>query len=52
MVILRSQNKITDFLMILAWDSPFEHLIRDNSLDLQFFNLEIEYSEVWGGGLT
>ena len=23
MVILRSQNKITDFLMILAWDYPF-----------------------------
>ena len=29
MVILRSQNKITDFLMILAWASPFnlEYLI-------------------------
>ena len=24
MVILRSQNKITDFLMILAWASPFD----------------------------
>ena len=24
MVILRSQNKITDFLMILAWASPFQ----------------------------
>ena len=23
MVILRSQNKITDFFMILAWTSPF-----------------------------
>ena len=23
MVILRGQNKITDFLMILAWASPF-----------------------------
>ena len=23
MVILRSQNKITDFLLILAWASPF-----------------------------
>ena len=23
MVILRNQNKITDFLMILAWASPF-----------------------------
>ena len=25
MVILRSQNKITDFLMILAWASPFKY---------------------------
>ena len=24
MVILRSQNKINDFLMILAWASPFK----------------------------
>ena len=24
MVILRSQNKITDFLIILAWASPFK----------------------------
>ena len=24
MVILRTQNKITDFLMILAWASPFK----------------------------
>ena len=24
MVILRSQNKITDFFMILAWASPFK----------------------------
>ena len=24
MVIIRNQNKITDFLMILAWASPFE----------------------------
>ena len=27
MVILRSQNKITDFLKILAWASPFNLLI-------------------------
>ena len=27
MVILRSQNKITDFLMILAWASPFNQEI-------------------------
>ena len=26
MVILRSQNKITDFLIILAWASPFNYL--------------------------
>ena len=26
MVILRSQNKITDFFMILAWASPFNSL--------------------------
>ena len=32
MVILRSQNKITDFLMILAWASPFNHLIIDNNV--------------------
>ena len=25
MVILRSQNKITDFLMILAWACPFKY---------------------------
>ena len=27
MVILKSQNKITDFLMILAWASPFNNRI-------------------------
>ena len=26
MVILRTRNKITDFLMILAWASPFKLL--------------------------
>ena len=26
MVILGSQNKITDFFMILAWASPFKQL--------------------------
>ena len=30
MVILRSQNKITDFLMILAWACPFK--AAENSL--------------------
>ena len=28
MVILRGQNKITDFLMILTWASPFNFLSR------------------------
>ena len=28
MVILRSQNKINDFLMILAWASPFNNYRR------------------------
>ena len=27
MVILRTRNKITDFLMILAWASPFNYLV-------------------------
>ena len=27
MVILRTRNKITDFLMILAWASPFNSYI-------------------------
>ena len=26
MVILKGQNKITDFLMILAWACPFNHV--------------------------
>ena len=30
MVILRSQNKITDFLMILAWACPFKGLLLSN----------------------
>ena len=35
MVILRSQNKITDFLMILAWASPF------NCKKANFFKLKV-----------
>ena len=27
MVILRTRNKITDFLMILAWASPFKYIL-------------------------
>ena len=30
MVILRSKNKITDFLMILAWASPFKYYETDD----------------------
>ena len=29
MVILRTRNKITDFLMILAWASPFNYIDRE-----------------------
>ena len=41
MVILRTRNKITDFLMILAWASPFNAMItsyvyqKQTSLDLR-----------------
>ena len=37
MVILRTRNKITDFLMILAWASPFNEMINagDDSLLLE-----------------
>ena len=35
MVILRTRNKITDFLMILAWASPFNiRLISDREPDI------------------
>ena len=54
MVILRSQNKITDFLMILAWASPFKHILdhtvfsnmfvmlRNNSGNLSNFHMAIK----------
>ena len=32
MVILRSQNKITDFLMILAWASPFNDVLLESAM--------------------
>ena len=44
MVILRSQNKITDFFMILVWASPFKHLShsqRLNAATLLFMQLQI-----------
>ena len=34
MVILRTQNKITDFLMILAWASPFKALSMTTQVDI------------------
>ena len=37
MVILRSQNKITDFLMILAWASPFKNLRSSTFLAVEKF---------------
>ena len=27
MIILKARNKITDFLMILAWASPFKFIV-------------------------
>ena len=41
MVILRTRNKITDFIMILAWASPFNYIIVVK-LDL-VWNVCIEY---------
>ena len=34
MVILRTRNKITDFLMILAWASPFKNMLNNCTLSL------------------
>ena len=45
MVILRSQNKITDFLMILAWASPFnifKYLILSLGVIQGFLRLFVE----------
>ena len=41
MVILRSQNKITEFLMILAWASPFKDFQseRPQNQDLPLVNI-------------
>ena len=38
MVILRTQKKITDFLMILAWASPFKYI-----LVVHVFDCELKY---------
>ena len=47
MVILRTRNKITDFLMILAWASPFniEHFLK--SLKLTWLRRTIRESLSW-----
>ena len=41
MVILRSQNKITDFLMILAWDCPFNLYLHKGGLKLHLFHFNL-----------
>ena len=46
MVILRSQNKITDFLMISAWASPLQRLISRS-----FYNHVIFYIIYAGIGI-
>ena len=47
MVILRAQNKITDFLMILAWASPFNRYSANTwqSNFTHFINLEMKWYE-------
>ena len=42
MVILKSQNKITDLFMILAWASPFNDLMR-----VFFMDMDILISTMW-----
>ena len=43
MVILRTRNKITDFLMILAWASPFKLILEfyymANGLTFEILNI-------------
>ena len=40
MVIIGSQNKITDFLMILDWACPFNHLSPHDALKHRFTSLK------------
>ena len=35
MVILRTRNKITDFLMILAWASPFKTVLMTPNTNME-----------------
>ena len=46
MVIFRSQNKITDFLMILAWASPFNLMNKKGSI------LHIVYTSITTSQIT
>ena len=53
MVILRTRNKITDFLMILAWASPFNFRTRTvnaklYSRELLFITLVFRELDDWG----
>ena len=40
MVIIRTRNKITDFLMILAWASPFNEVVAYRSFAKHYWNME------------
>ena len=40
MVILRTRNKITDFMMILAWASPFKLVRKSYQRRSTFFYVE------------
>ena len=42
MVILRSQNKITDFLMLLAWASPFNKITSKANFTLGFLRRNLK----------
>ena len=48
MVILRSQNKITDFFMILAWASLFKTTLHQKTISYTVEKLDI--SRIWLGG--
>ena len=40
-VILKTRNKITDFLMILAWASPFKYKIENMNNISEFYKYNI-----------
>ena len=41
MVILKTQNKITDFLMILAWASPFKIINTERVIFVEFWIVNV-----------